>query len=175
MWTVLARHCYRRLLLLCSTPCGARARYVVCVSTSSLSSIVIDVFDTLPRSRAICGNVIAIVASHCRVRHPAALARDMWSVLARHRYCRLSLTGLTRCRARCVVLVRTSSLSLHGNSGRQSCHCYYRRGQCSQRLSPDWARNRTRCMVCPTTSSLSSFVIDVFNTLPGSRVMCGLY
>ena len=45
----------------------ARARCVVCVSTSSLSSFVIGVFDTMPRSRTLCGlyyHVIAIVACH---------------------------------------------------------------------------------------------------------------
>ena len=89
---------------------------MVCVTTSSLSSLVVDGFDALLRSRAMCGlcyHVIAIVACHSRVQHPAALARDVWSVLARHRYRRLSLTGSTCCRARCVVFVRMSSLSSH--------------------------------------------------------------
>ena len=73
-----------------STPCRPRARCLVCVSTSSLSSLVID-----------------------GVRHSAALARDVWYVLAHHRYRRLSLPGSTPCLARCVVFVRTSSLSSH--------------------------------------------------------------
>ena len=106
------------------------ARCVVCVSTSSLSSFVIDGFDTLPRSK--CGlhsHVVGVIACYCRVSGPVAttiavrsvhadcpriwpaIARDVWSVLASHCYRRLSLTGSTPCRTRCVVLVRTSSLS----------------------------------------------------------------
>ena len=132
MWSVLARHRYRRLSLTGSTPCRARARCVVCASTSSLSSLVIDGFDALPRS--MCGlrsHVIAVIACYCRVSGPAAttiavrnvhthcprirpaIAHNVWSVLARHRYRRLSLTGSTPCRARRVVFVRTSWLSLH--------------------------------------------------------------
>ena len=109
-----------------------RARCVVCVTTSSLSSFAIDGFDTLLRS--MCGlrsHVIAGIASYCRVSGPVAttiavrnvhtncsriwpaIARIVWSVLSRHRYRRLSLTGSTPCRARCVVFVRTSSLSSH--------------------------------------------------------------
>ena len=104
------------------------ARCVVCVSTSSLSSFVIDGFDTLPRS--MCGlrsHVIAVIACSCPVSGPVtttiavrnartncpriwpAIARNVWSVLARHRYRRLSLTSLKPCRDRCVVLVRTPS------------------------------------------------------------------
>ena len=154
MWSVLARHRYRRLSLTGSTPCRARARCVVCVSTSSLSSLVIDGFDTLPRSRAMCGlrsHVMAVVACYCRVSGPVAttiavgnvhtdcprigpaIARDVSSVLARHRYRRLSLTGSTRCCAR----------------------------------SP--------CMVFVSTSSLSALVIYGFDILPCLRAMCGLY
>ena len=98
------------------------------VSTSSLSSFIIDGFDTLPRS--MCGlrsHVIAVIACSCPVSGPVtttiavrnartncpriwpAIARNVWSVLARHRYRRLSLTSLKPCRDRCVVLVRTPS------------------------------------------------------------------
>ena len=59
-------------------------------------------------------------------------------------------------------------------SGFRPCRYYYRRGQCPHRLSPDWARYRARCVVCVSTSSLSSLVIDVFDTLPRSHAMCGL-
>ena len=107
------------------------ARDVWSVSTSSLSSFGIDGFDILQRS--MCGlrsHVIAVISWYCRVSGPVAtiavrnirtdchrigpnIARDVWSVLARHRYLRLSLTGSTSCRARCVVFVRMSSLSSH--------------------------------------------------------------
>ena len=126
-WSMFARHCWHRVL----SPGWARyrARCVVCVSTPSLSSFVIDGFDTLPRS--ICSlrsHVIAVIAYYCRVSGLVAttiavgnvhtdcpriwpgIARHVWSALARHRCRRLSLTGSTPCRARCVVLVRTSSL-----------------------------------------------------------------
>ena len=151
MWSALARHRYRRLSLTGSTPCRARAQCVACVSTSSISSLVIDGFDTLPRSmRGLSSHVIAVIACSCPVSSPVAtaiavsnvhidcprigpaIARDVWSVLARHRYRRLSLTGSTPCRA------------------------------------------RARCVVCVNTSSLSSLVIDGFDTLPRSRAMCGL-
>ena len=109
-----------------------RAQYVVWVITSSLSSLVIDGFDTLPRSmRDLSSHVIAVIACYCPVSSPVAttiavgnvhtdcprigpaIARDVWSVLARHRYRRLSLTCSTPCRARarCVVCVSPSSLS----------------------------------------------------------------
>ena len=128
-----------------------RPQCVVCVSTSSRSSFVIDGFDTLPRStRGLSSHVIAVIACSCPASSPVAtaiavsnvhidcpriglaIARDAWSVLARHRYRRLSLTGSTPCRA------------------------------------------RARCLVCVNTSSLSSLVIDGFDTLPRSRAMCGL-
>ena len=151
MWSVSARHRCRRLSLARSTPCRARARCVVCFSTSSISSLVIDGFDTLPRS--MCGlwfHVIAVIACYCRVSGPVAttivvrdvhtdyprivlaIARVVWSVLARHRYRRLSLTGSTPCRA------------------------------------------RARCVVCVSTSSLSSLVSGVFDTPPRSRAKCRL-
>ena len=133
MWSVLARHRYRRVSLSCSTPRRFRARYVVCLSTSSPLSLVIDGFDTLPRSmRGLDSHVIAIIAWYCPVASPVittiavdivhtnyprirpAIAPDVWSVLPRYRYRRLSLTCSIRCRAHCVVLVRASSLSLHG-------------------------------------------------------------
>ena len=107
MWSELARHRYRRLLLFCSRPCHARARCVICVSTSSLSSIVFGGFKTLLRWR-----------------------RDVWCVLARDRYRRVSLSCSTLCRA------------------------------------------RARYVVCVSTSSLLSLVIDGFDTLP--RPMRGL-
>ena len=151
MWSVLASHRYRRLSLTGSTPCRARARCVVCVNTSSLSSLVINGFDKLPCSiRGLSSHVIAAIACYCPVSSPAAttiavgnvhidcprigpaIARDVWSALARHRYRRLSLTGSTPCRA------------------------------------------RTQCVICVSTSSLSSLVIDRFDTLPRSRAMCGL-
>ena len=116
---------------------------------ASRSSFVIDGFDTVPRS--MCGprsHVIAVIACLCMVFSPVAaaiavgnvhtnwigpaIARDVWSVLARHRYRRLSLTGSTPYRA------------------------------------------RARCVVCVSTSSLSSLVVDGFDTLPRSRAMCGL-
>ena len=151
----------------CSTPCRGRERCVVCVSTSSLSSFVIDGFDTLPRS--MCGlrsHVIAVIACYCQVSGPVAntiavmnvhtdcrriwpaIARNAWSVLARYRYRRMSLTGSTPCRARCVVLVRTSSLS---------SHVIVRFPVMSLLLSP-WA------MFTPIVPGLG----------PLSRAMCGL-
>ena len=99
-----------------------RARCVVCVSTSSLSSLVIDGFDTLPRAmRGLRSHVIAVIACYYPVSSPVAtaiaagnvhtdcpqigpaIARDVWSVLARHRYRRLPLTCYTlpRSRAMC--------------------------------------------------------------------------
>ena len=53
-------------------------------------------------------------------------------------------------------------------SGCRPCRYYFRREECSHRLPPDWASYRARCMVCVGTSSLSSLVIDGFNTLPRS-------
>ena len=144
-----------------------RARCVVCVTTSSLSSFAIDGFDTLLRS--MCGlrsHVIAGIASYCRVSGPVAttiaernvhadcpriwpaIARNVWSVLARHRYRRLSLTSSTLCRARCVVLVRTSSLS---------CHIIVQFPALAPLLSP-WG------MFTPIVPGLD----------PLSRAMCGL-
>ena len=58
-----------------------------------------------------CSHVIAGIAYCPRVGPP--FAREVWSVLAHHRFRRLSLTGSTPCRARCVVFVRTSSFSSH--------------------------------------------------------------
>ena len=132
-----------------STRCRARAQYVVCVSTSSLLSLVIDGFDTLPRS--MCGlrsHVIAVIACLCMVFSPVAaaiavgnvhtnwigpaIARVVWSVFTRHRYRRMSLTGSTPCCA------------------------------------------RARCVVCVSTSSLSSLVSGVFDTPPRSRAKCRL-
>ena len=127
--SMFARHRWHRVLSPGWTP--YRARCAVCFNTSPLSSFVIDGFDTLPRS--MCGfrlHVIAVTASYGRVPGPVAttiavgndhtdcpriwpaIESNVWSVLTRNRYCRLSLTGSTRHRARCVVLVRTSSLSL---------------------------------------------------------------
>ena len=131
------RYYYRREECSCRLPpdlARYRARCVVCVSKSLLSSFVIDGFDTLPRS--ICSlrsHVIAVIAYYCRVSGLVAttiavgnvhtdcpriwpgIARHVWSALARHRCRRLSLTGSTPCRARarCVVCVSTSSLSSH--------------------------------------------------------------
>ena len=68
---------------------------MVCVRTSSLSLLVIGVFEALPRLRALC----SVLARHrygglsFKVRHPAALARDYCSVLTRDRYRGLSLTS----------------------------------------------------------------------------------
>ena len=111
VWSVLARHRCRRLSLARSTPCRSRARCVVCYSTSSVSSLVKDGFDTLPR--LMCGllfHFIAAIACYCRVSGPVAttivvrdvhtdnpgivlaIGRGVVSVLARHRYRRLSLT-----------------------------------------------------------------------------------
>ena len=59
-------------------------------------------------------------------------------------------------------------------SGRKSCHCYFRRGDCSHQFPLDWARDRTRCVVCATTVSLSSLVIDGFDTPQRWRVTRGL-
>ena len=127
-----------------------RVRRLVCVSTSSLSSSVIDGFDTLPHStRGLSSHVVAVIVCYCRVSGPfattiavgnvhtdcprigPAIARDEW-LLARHRYRRLSLTGSTPCRA------------------------------------------RARCLVCVSTSSLSSLVSGVFDTPPRSRAKCRL-
>ena len=118
MLSVLARHRYRRLSLTGSTRCHARERYVVCLSTSSLLSLVIDVFDTLPRSlRGLGSRFIAVIAWCCPVASPVtatiavdivhtnfprigpAIAPDVLSVLLRYRYRRLSLTGSTPCHA----------------------------------------------------------------------------
>ena len=155
-----------------------RAQCVVCVSTSSLSSLVINGFDTLPRSmRGLSSHVIAVIACYCPVsshiattiavgnvhtdcpRIGPAIARDVWSVLARHRYRRLSLTCSTPCRARarCVVCVSPSSLSSLVIDGFDTL-----------------PRSRVRCVECVSTSSLSSLFIGVFDTLPRSRAMCGL-
>ena len=161
-----------------------RAQCVVCVSTSSLSSLVINGFDTLPRSmRGLSSHVIAVIACYCPVsshiattiavgnvhtdcpRIGPAIARDVWSVLARHRYRRLSSTGSTPRHARCVVLVRTSSLPSHVFVRFPVRRYYYGRGQYSHRLSPDCPRSRARCVVCLSTSSPSSLVIDGFDTL----------
>ena len=173
---VLARHRYRRLSLACSTPCRARAPCVVCITTSSLSPLVIDVFETLPRSRAMCGlfeHVIAIsrlaryvwsVLPLCRYRRLSLTcstlcrrAHDVWSVLACHRYRRLSLAFSTPCRARapCVVCVSTSSLS-------------------SLVIDVFETLPRSRAVLCVSTSSILSLVIDGFDTLPRPRAMCGL-
>ena len=99
-----------------------RAHCVVCVITSSLSLLVIDGFDTLPRSmRGLRSHVIAVIACYYPVSSPVATAiaagnvhtdcpqigpaitRDVWSVLARHRCRRLSFTCYTlpRSRAMC--------------------------------------------------------------------------
>ena len=146
---MFARHRWHRVL----SPGWARyrTRCVVCVSTSSLSSLVIDGFDTLPRS--MCGlrsHVIAVIACYCPVFSPVAkaiavgniytncpriwpaIAHDVWSVLARHRCRRFSLTGSTPC-----------------------CAC-------------------ARCVVCVSTSSLSSLVSGAFDTSPRSCALCGL-
>ena len=96
-----------------------RAQCVVCVNTSSLLSLVIDGFDTLSHSmRGLCSHVIAVMTYYCPVsslgattiavgsvhtdchRIGPAIVRDVWSVLARHRYRHLSLTCSTPCRAR---------------------------------------------------------------------------
>ena len=163
MWSSFARHRCHHMLLSGFRPCRyyyrreecshrlSPAQRVVCVSTPSLSSLVIAGFDTLPRSmRRLSSDVIAVIACYCPVSGPVAttiavgnvhtdcprigpaIARDVWSVLARHRYHRLSLTCSTPCCA------------------------------------------RTRCVVCVSTSSLSSLVIDGFDTLPRARAMCGL-
>ena len=151
VWSVLARHRYRRVSLSCSTPCRARARYVVCLSTSSLLSLVIDVFDTLPRSlRGLGSRFIAVIAWYCPVASPVtatfaveivhtnfpwigpAIAPDVWSVLPRYRYRRLSLTGSTPCHA------------------------------------------GARRVVCVSAYSIRSIIIDGFDTLTRSRAMCGL-
>ena len=128
VWSVLARHRYRRVSLSCSTPRRFRARYVVCLSTSSPLSLVIDGFDTLPRSmRGLDSHVIAIIAWYCPVASPVittiavdivhtnyprirpAIAPDVWSVLPRYRYRRLSLTGSTPCHAGARRVVRVSA------------------------------------------------------------------
>ena len=147
------RYYYRREECSCRLPpdlARYRARCVVCVSKSLLSSFVIDGFDTLPHSmRGLSSHVTAVIAYYSRVSGPVAttvavgnahtdcprigpaIARDEW-LLARHRYRCLSLTGSTPCRA------------------------------CA------------RCVVCVSTSTLSSLVIDGFDTLPRSRAMCCL-
>ena len=169
-------HSYHRLSLTGSTPCRARTRCVVCVSMTSLSSLVIDVFETLPRSCAMCGlfeHVIAVsrlaryvwsVLPLCRYRRLSLTcstlcrrAHDVWSVLACHRYRRLSLAFSTPCRARapCVVCVSTSSLS-------------------SLVIDVFETLPRSRAVLCVSTSSILSLVIDGFDTLPRPRAMCGL-
>ena len=124
MWPALARHRYRRLSLTGSTPCRARAQCVACVSTSSISSLVIDGFDTLPRSMSgLRSHVIAVITCICPVSSPVAstiaawnvhtdsprigpaIARDVGSVLPCHRYRRLLLTCSTLCRACAPCLV----------------------------------------------------------------------
>ena len=169
MWSSFARHRCHRMLSSGYRPCRYydrreecshrlspnlvryRAQCVVCVSTPSLSSLVIDGFDILPRPmRGLSSHVIAVIIGYCPVSRPVAttiaggnvhtdcprngpaVARDVWSVLARHRDRRLSLMCSTPC------------------------------------------RGRKRCVVCISTSSLSSLVIDGFNTQPPSRAMCGL-
>ena len=150
MWSAFPRPRFRRLSLTGSKPCRARFRCVVCVRTSSLSSLVVDAFETLTCwMRGLSSHVIAVISWFCPVFIPVfttiavgnvytdcprigpAIARNVWSVLARHRYRPLSLTASTRCCA------------------------------------------RARCVVCISTPSLSSLVIDGFDTMPRSRAMCG--
>ena len=128
-----------------------REQCEIWVITSSLSSFVIDGFDTLPRSmRGLSSHVIVVIAWYCPVASPVAttiaednvhtdcprtgpvIARDVWSVLPRHRYRRLSWTCSTPCRA------------------------------------------RAQSVVCVSTSSLRSLIIDGFDSLTRSRAMCGL-
>ena len=150
---VLARHRYRCLSLTGSTPCLPR-------SMRGLSSHVIAVIAcSCPASSPVA---TAIAVSNVHIDCPRiglAIARDAWSVLARHRYRRLSLTGSTPCRARarCVVCVSPSSLSSLVIDGFDTL-----------------PRSRVRCVECVSTSSLSSLFIGVFDTLPRSRAMCGL-
>ena len=156
--------------------------------------------------RGLCTYVNNVAACYCRGSQPGhvpcvvdvrtswlasrifpglgpAIARDVWSVLARHCYRRLLLAGSTPCRTRCVVFVRTAiavgnvytdCLRMGPAIARDAwllARHRYRRLSLTCSTS---CRARARCMICVNTSSLSSPVIDVFETLPRSRATGGL-
>ena len=102
VWSVLAHHRFRRLSLTDSTPCRRRCVVFVCV---------IAVIAYYGRVSGPVATTIAVRNDHtdCPRIWPA-FESNVRSGLSRHRCHRLSLTGSTPCHARCVVLVRTSSL-----------------------------------------------------------------
>ena len=138
---MLARHRYRHLSLTGSTPCRVCARCVVCVSTSSLSSLVIAGFDTLPRS--MCGLRSHAIAAHVIFGFPTlTLLISLWgkstpwvvfALERRDRFC-----GRVMLLLYCIKAVLCSSVRAVialPSSGVRRCPCY-----CTERRSPPLVR-----------------------------------